>query len=121
MFLLCLIQQKRASLVAQMVIYLPCGRLGFNPWLGKILWRREWQPTPVFLSGEFHGQRSLASYSPWGFKESDTAERLIHTFSRGMCLATTYLSTCTVSPAQFGGGDTEGKTNEVTYLRSRGH
>ena len=83
--------------------------------------RREWQPTPVFLSGEFHGQRSLASYSPWGFKESDTAERLIHTFSRGMCLATTYLSTCTVSPAQFGGGDTEGKTNEVTYLRSRGH
>ena len=40
------------------------------------LWRRKWQPTPVFLPGEFHGQRSLASYSPWGFKESDTTEQL---------------------------------------------
>ena len=38
----------------------------FDPWLGKIPWRREWQPTPVFLSGESHGQRSLVSYSPWG-------------------------------------------------------
>ena len=37
----------------------------FNPWVGKIPWRREWQPTPV---GEFHGQRSLAGYSPWGHK-----------------------------------------------------
>ena len=37
---------------------------------------REWLPTPVFLSGEFHGQRSLVGYSPWGHKESDTAERL---------------------------------------------
>ena len=34
----------------------------FNPWLGKILWRKEWLPTPVFLPGEFHGQRSLAGY-----------------------------------------------------------
>ena len=39
-------------------------------------WRRKWQPTPVFLPGEFHGWRSLASYSPWGCKESDTTERL---------------------------------------------
>ena len=39
---------------------------------GKIFWRREWQPTPVFLPGELHGQRSLAGYSPWGCKESDT-------------------------------------------------
>ena len=37
-------------------------------------WRRKWQPAPVFLSGEFHGQRSLAGYSPWGCKESDTTE-----------------------------------------------
>ena len=37
---------------------------------------REWLPTPVFLPGEFHGQRSLVGYSPWGHKESDTAERL---------------------------------------------
>ena len=39
-----------------------------------LLWRRAWQPTPVFLPGESHGQRSLAGYSPWGCKESDMAE-----------------------------------------------
>ena len=39
------------------------GDLGFNPWVGKITWRREWQPTPVFLPGEFHGQRSLTEES----------------------------------------------------------
>ena len=39
-------------------------------------WRREWQPTPVLLPGESHGQRSLAGYSPWGRKESDRTERL---------------------------------------------
>ena len=44
---------------------------GFNPWVGKIPWRREWQPTPVFLPGERHGQMSLVSYSLWGHKESD--------------------------------------------------
>ena len=46
----------------------------FQPWVGKIPWRRKWQPTPLFLPGEFHGQRSLAGYNPWGHKESDTAE-----------------------------------------------
>ena len=51
-------------------------RCGFNPWVRKIPWRRKCQPMPVFLPGEFHGQRSLASYSPWGHKESDTAEWL---------------------------------------------
>jgi len=44
-------------------------RCGFDPWAGKIPWRRAWQPTPVFLPGESHGQRSLASYSPWCRKE----------------------------------------------------
>ena len=44
----------------------------FDPWVGKIPWRRKWQPTPVFLLGESYGQRSLAGYSPWGCKESDT-------------------------------------------------
>ena len=39
-------------------------RLGFDPWVGKIPWKRKWQPTPVFLPGEFHGQRSLVAYSP---------------------------------------------------------
>ena len=38
----------------------------FDPWVRKITWRRAWQPTPVFLPGESHGQRSLVSYSPWG-------------------------------------------------------
>ena len=39
-------------------------RCGFNPWVGKILWSRKWQPTPVFLPGKSHGQRSLVGYSP---------------------------------------------------------
>ena len=38
----------------------------FDPWVGKILWRRKWQPTPVVLPGESHGGRSLVDYSPWG-------------------------------------------------------
>ena len=46
----------------------------FSPWVGKILWRRKWQPTPVSLSGESHGQRSLVGYNPWGHKESGTTE-----------------------------------------------
>ena len=45
------------------------GDLGSNPGLGRIPCRREWQPTPVFLPGEFRGQRSLVDYSPWGHKE----------------------------------------------------
>ena len=48
----------------------PSERPSFDPWVGKIPWRRRWQPTPVFLPGEFHGQRSLGSYSPWGHKET---------------------------------------------------
>ena len=47
---------------------------GFDPWFGKMPWRRKWQPTPVFLPGESHGQRSLAGYSSWGRKEPDTTE-----------------------------------------------
>ena len=57
--------------MAQMVRNL-CGRPGFSPWVGKIPWRRAWLPAPVFLPGEFHGQRSLVGYSPWGHTESDT-------------------------------------------------
>ena len=48
-----------------------CRRLGFDPWVREIPWRKKWQPTLVFLSGEFHGQRSLVGYNPWGHKESD--------------------------------------------------
>ena len=54
-------------------------RRRFNPWVGKTPWRRAWQPTPVFLPGEFHGQRSLAGYSPQGRTESDTTEAIQHT------------------------------------------
>ena len=46
-------------------IRLQCGKPRFDPWVGKIPWRRKWLPTPAFLPGEFHGQRSLAGYSPW--------------------------------------------------------
>ena len=45
-----------------------CKRRKFDPWVGKIPWRRAWQPTPVFLPGESHGQRSLAGYSPWDYR-----------------------------------------------------
>ena len=48
--------------------------VGFDPWVEKIPWRRKWQPAPVFLPGEFHGQRNLVGYSPWGCKESDMTE-----------------------------------------------
>ena len=51
-------------------------RLRFDPWVRKIPWRRKWQPTPVSLSGESHGQRSLVGYSPWGPKEWDTTQQL---------------------------------------------
>ena len=53
-----------------------CRRRGFGPWVGKIPWRKKWQPTPVFLPEKSHGQRSLVGYSPWGRKESDTTEQL---------------------------------------------
>ena len=57
-------------------VCLECRRPGFDPWFGKMPWRRKWQPTPVFLPGKSHGQRSLAGDSPWGLKESHTSERL---------------------------------------------
>ena len=45
-----------------------CRRHGFHPWVGKIPWRRKWQPAPVFFPGESHRQGSLVGYSPWGHK-----------------------------------------------------
>ena len=58
------------SLVAQQQrIHLQCRRLGLDPWARNVPWRREWQPNPVFMPGESHGQRSPAGYSPWGHKE----------------------------------------------------
>ena len=49
-------------------------RRGFDPRVGKMPWRREWHPAPVFLPGEFHGQRSLVGYSSCSHKESDMTE-----------------------------------------------
>ena len=51
----------------------------FDPWVRKIPWRRAWKPTPVFLPGESHGQRSLVNYSPQGHKEFDVTEVTQHT------------------------------------------
>ena len=70
-----------ASLVAQALKNCSCnaGDPGLIPGLGRFPWRREWQLTPIFLPGEFHGQRSLVSYSPWFHKEVDMAEQLTHT------------------------------------------
>ena len=61
---------------------------------GNIPCRREWQPTAVFLPGEFHGQKSLAGYSPWGRRESDTTERLTLSLSAGSSLLLGLFSSC---------------------------
>ena len=53
-----------------------CRRLGFDPWVRKIPCRKKWQPTPVFLPGESHTQRSLVVYSPWGCRELNRTEQL---------------------------------------------
>ena len=83
------------------LIYLQCGRLGFDPWVRKIPWKRKWQPTPVFLPGEFHGERSFVGYSPCGHKELDmtdntflvlparAADRQIHIQTRLVCSSDT--------------------------------
>ena len=75
-------------------------RHGFNPWVRKISWRRKWQPTPVFLPGKSHRQRSLVGYSPWGHTESDLTEQA-HVHALGMLrvllpLASALLFSCSV-------------------------
>ena len=52
-------------------------RHGFDPWVGKIPWERKWQLTPVFLPADFHGQRSLVGYSPWGHRESESSQEAL--------------------------------------------
>ena len=82
-----------------------CKRHGFNPWVRKIPWNRKWQPTPVFLSGKSHGQRSLVGYSPWGHKELNATEHVMKGLKkkslqkllgggRGMSLEAWQRSTC---------------------------
>ena len=64
------IPHLRVSMVAQWLENLPAMQeTWFSPWVGQIPWGRKWQPTPVFLPGEFHGQKSLEVYSLWGRKE----------------------------------------------------
>ena len=65
-------EAKRAELTAPGQNFFNC--LLLLSWVRKIPWRRAWQPSPVLLSGESHGQRSLAGYSAWGRKELDTPE-----------------------------------------------
>ena len=76
-------EAKGASQVVLVVKNLPANAGDIKdtcliPWLGKIPWRRAWQPTLVLLPGESHGQRSLAGYRPWSRKESETTEATLY-------------------------------------------
>ena len=86
------------------LICLQCGRPGFNPWVGKIPWRREWLPTPVFLPGEAHGQRNLAGYSLCVCKDLDTTEQLLLTHSEVLlsllCISSQDLTGISAQPVQ---------------------
>ena len=68
-----------------------CRRHGFVPGVGKIPRRRAWQPTLVFLPGESQGQRSLAGYSPWGHKGSDTVCWLNNNWMYLLCLQVKFM------------------------------
>ena len=70
---------------------------GFDPWVRKNPWRRQWHPTPVLLPGKFHGQRSLVGYSPWGRKESDMTERLHFHFTQSCSLRVQQHYCCSVT------------------------
>ena len=73
-------------------------RRGFNPWVRKIPWRRKWQPTPVFLPGESHGQRSLAGSGPQGHKRvgQDSVTKQLSEQN-----ATTFLKSLPLNPNLF--------------------
>ena len=81
-------------------ICLLCGEHGFNPWVRKIPWRRAWQPTPVSLPGDAHGQRSLAGYCSSGCKEWDTVEWLIVSLSHG-CMSLEKKNECMLRMGNF--------------------
>ena len=69
-------------------------RHGFDDWVRKIPWRRQWQPTEVFLPGKFQGQRSLAGYSPRGHKESDVTKHMAHSTNHSFFSTFDVPSTC---------------------------
>ena len=100
----------------QQRICLQCRKRRFNPWDGKILWRRKWLPTPVFffffsfflstpvfLPSKSHGQRSLVGYSPWGRQESDMTEQLFNTLLKEVacCTQSSFQFLREVSPCTF--------------------
>ena len=80
-------------------------RCRFDPWVGKIPWRRACPPTPVFLPGESHGQRGLADYSPWSHKKLDMTEATQHTCKHFI------LRTASISDEK-----TEMSSDQITYL-----
>ena len=89
-------------------IHLQCRRSGFNPWIRKIPWRREWLPTPIFFPGELHRQRNLVGYSPWCHKESDTTEQLTHTHTH-TCTCTCVLYICIICIILYNSQGSHGK------------
>ena len=95
-------------------ICLQCRRPGFNPWLGKIPWRREWQPTPVFLPGEFPGQRSLGGYSPWGVAKRRTQLSNQHPHTYMYAIGSVSLENSNTLPYSY----PTSNTWEITQLNS---
>jgi len=101
-------------------ICLQCKKPGFSSCTGKIPWRREWQPTPVFLPGESHGQRSLVGWSPWGHTELDTTEQLTVSLSGdmwhfGLAIINQRLGLCS-SPMLFHSPPKKGYGPQFIYL-----
>ena len=80
-----------------------------HPWVGKIPWRRAWQPTPGFLLGKSHGQRSLAGYGPWGCKESDLTESAEHTWDN-----IKHSDICILSKSPREGREREKRTENIS-------
>ena len=78
------------------------GDPGFDPWVGKIPWRMAWQPTPIFLPGESHGQRSLMDYSPLGHKGSDATEHAcMHVHSESESARCSVVSDSACDPVDY--------------------
>ena len=89
----CLPKQQDFSLYYFETAY-QCQRWEFDPWVGKIPWRRKWQPIPVFLPGKSHRQRSLVGYSPWGHKKvrnmTEQLNNILYTCTRHSTQCYTY-------------------------------
>ena len=102
-------------------ICLPTRRCRFDPWVRKTPWRRKWQPTPVFLPGQSHRQRSLVGYSPWDGQESDVTWRLYNNNTGVETEARKVWDTCWRRPRpELGGAAPLGGSHQAPILlRSR--